>query len=113
MRNSDVRCSMPRCSTRPWPIASSLALLLSALVLLNSGCASGSMLNRLAPGVKPATIPPLPQAGRQPKRSEKYSDTVSRDIESWEKKQTERETPASPVSEPMTHFPRPPNDPNL
>lgn len=113
MKSADVLPSRPRRWTRPWLTVSSLALTLIVLALLSSGCASVSPMNRLAPGVKPAEIPPLPQAGRQPRRSEKFSATVSRDIESWEKKLTGRETPDLPASEPTTRFPRPPDDPNL
>jgi hypothetical protein len=112
MKNDGAMSSTSRCWTRQWLSASSLALLLTALVLLSSGCAS-NWSNKLAPGVKPAAIPPLPQAGVQPKRSEKFSASVSRDIESWEKKLTGQETPASPASERMTPFPAPPTDPKL
>lgn len=97
-RATSVR-QRPWTSSRLMPL--SLLSTVTVLVLLSSGCASNST-NRLLPGVQPAQIPPLPQAGRQPQRSEAFSRSVLRDIESWEKKLIEPEKPASPAKQATT-----------
>lgn len=79
--------------TQKLPVAT-----LIALALLNSGC--GTSLRSLAPGVRPASVPPMPSAARQPTRTESFSATVLRDIESWEKRQIAIESPALPASAP-------------
>lgn len=95
MKSNDVSWSRPSSWTRSsLPLRATSSTLL-ALALLSAGCGHSSM--QLAPGVEPAKIPPLSQSARQPKRSESFSASVSRDIESWEKKLTELEEPAKPA----------------
>ena len=87
MRNSAVSLNRPCSWTRSsLPLRATSSTLL-VLALLSAGCGTSS--RQLAPGVEPAKIPPLSQSARQPKRSESFSASVSRDIESWEKKLTE------------------------
>lgn len=95
MKSNDVWSSRPRnwTSSRLLPKATRSTLI--ALALLSSGCAPS--LQRLAPGVETAKIPPLQQSARPPKRSESFSVSVSRDIESWEKRLTELEEPTKPA----------------
>ena len=81
---------------RPRPPLRLPAAMLIGLALLSSGC--GTSLRSLAPGVRPASVPPMPQAARQPTRIESFSATVSHDIESWEKRLTVIESPALPAS---------------
>ena len=95
MKSNGVWSSRPRLSTRLPLRRKATSLMLSGLVLLSAGCAPS--LKSLAPEVKPAQVPPLQQNARQPKRSESFSASVSRDIESWEKRLTELDAPAKPV----------------
>lgn len=83
---------------RPRPPLRLPAAMLIGLALLSSGC--GTSLRSLAPGVRPASVPPLPQAARQPTRTESFSATVLRDIESWEKRQIAIESQETPASAP-------------
>lgn len=95
MKSNDVWWSRPSSWTRsslPLRVTSSMLI---ALALLSAGCAPS--LKRLAPGVEAAQIPPLSPSARQPKRSESFSASASRDIESWEKRLTEPDEPAKPV----------------
>lgn len=95
MKSSDVSWSKPSSWTRSSLPLKVTSLTLLALALLSAGCGTSS--RQLVPGVEPAKIPPLSQSARQPKRSESFSASVSRDIESWEKKLTELEEPAKPA----------------
>lgn len=95
MKSNDVWLSRPRSWTRSRLLPRATSSTLIVLALLSSGCAPS--LKSLAPEVKPAQVPPLQQSARQPKRSESFSASVSRDIEGWEKRLTVPEEPAKPA----------------
>lgn len=95
MKSNGAMSSKPRLWIKSQLLPKVTSWTLIALALLSAGCAPS--LKLLAPGVQPAQVPPLQQSARQPKRSESFSASVSRDIESWEKKLTELDEPAKPV----------------
>lgn len=87
MKSNGAMLSRLRLWTKSQLLPKATSWTLIALALLSAGCAPS--LKSLAPGVQPAQVPPLQQSARQPKRSESFSASVSRDIESWEKRLTE------------------------
>jgi hypothetical protein len=80
-----------------------LLLLVSALMLLLSGCATQPPV--LAPSAQPR-LPPLPMEARQPPAPDWCSPTcsagVERDLSSWATTLTGPQPPEPPASEPMT-----------
>lgn len=68
------------------------ALMPLALAMLTGGCSTPS-----GP-VKPPEIQPLPPEARQPTRSESFSESARRDIETWLQKLTSPAPPANSAS---------------
>lgn len=76
-----------------------LAVLLSALLLLLTACASGSPLSKPTPG---PVIPPLPTQARQTDSPTQSANALT-DIERWLQLLTDRSSPAEPARPLTTH----------
>lgn len=76
-----------------------LAVLLSALLLLLTACASGSPLSKPTPG---PVIPPLPAQARQTD-SPTFSASAQTDIEKWLQRLIEPSSPVGPAKPATTH----------